>query len=151
MDHQKHKSSDLVESTDDLEVFAGLSPKQTQAIKLAAESGFDLNYKQICEALEIHKTTLWRWRQEESFQRAWTKVTMSYLESEVAYIARGLIAKAKKGDANAARIVLEQLNKLRPAGSVNIDTVNIQQNILKDISEADLADLDRILNRKGDK
>ena len=82
------------------------TPKQLRAIELLAQPG-DLTLDDIARELEIDKTTLWRWRRVEAFQKAVTNLAYSCLKDELPKVYKSLADKAINGNVKAMELLLK--------------------------------------------
>ena len=68
------------------------TPKQLKAIELLAQPG-EKTLDDIAQELDIDKTTLWRWRRVEAFQKAVTDLAYSCLKDELPKVYKALADK----------------------------------------------------------
>lgn len=97
---------------------------------------------QWAEAHGYNKTTCYRWRKDERFQRFLRKVAEDYnLGTErIQDVINSVFEKASNGDMQAARLYLEHVNKLRPP------TVVVEHKGISEMSQEELdAELKELL------
>ena len=82
------------------------TPKQLKAIELLAQPG-EKTLDDIARELDIDKTTLWRWRRVEAFQKAVTDLAYSCLKDELPKVYKALADKAINGNVKAMELLLK--------------------------------------------
>lgn len=82
------------------------TPKQLKAIELLAQPG-EKTLDDIAQELDIDKTTLWRWRRVEAFQKAVTDLSYSCLKDELPKVYKALADKAINGNVKAMELLLK--------------------------------------------
>ena len=73
--------------------------------------------EEIAKYLQVDRKTLWNWRQLDNFTDDAYQMLLKNLSGKLAKVFSGLIKRASSGDAGAARLILEALNRLKTQGS----------------------------------
>ena len=83
-------------------------PKQKAALEAAQKSGLDRSITAVCEDAKVPRTTFYRWLDNDpGFKLAWNEVWHAAIERHMPTIVSAMIAKARKGDTSAARLIAE--------------------------------------------
>lgn len=95
-------------------------PKQIKYMHILADPTESRTDEQIASDLKVSRTTLYFWRQDDKFLKESYAILLKNVQGSLNKVFKGLAKKAGYGDVNAAKLILEVLNKL-PQGDVNID------------------------------
>lgn len=121
------------------------TPKQLKAIELLAQPG-EKTLDDIARELDIDKTTLWRWRRVEAFQKAVTDLAYSCLKDELPKVYKALADKAINGNVKAMELLLKYagnfVEKVETKVSGDLDIGGITDAEL----ERQLKEQERLLN-----
>lgn len=121
------------------------TPKQLKAIELLAQPG-KKTLDDIARELDIDKTTLWRWRRVEAFQKAVTDLAYSCLKDELPKVYKALADKAINGNVKAMELLLKYagnfIEKVETKVSGDLDIGGITDAEL----ERQLKEQERLLN-----
>lgn len=121
------------------------TPKQLKAIELLAQPG-EKTLDDIARELDIDKTTLWRWRRVEAFQKAVTDLAYSCLKDELPKVYKALADKAINGNVKAMELLLKYagnfIEKVETKVSGDLDIGGITDAEL----ERQLKEQERLLN-----
>jgi len=90
-----------------LEQFTGC---QLKAIELLAKG--DMNMVQICQELDIHRTTLYSWRKKSQFVEAVIVRARQLIRVNLPEVYNALTEQAKDGNIAGIKLVLEHLERL---------------------------------------
>ena len=88
------------------------NPSKVLAIELIALNPHITN-KELASELGIHINTITGWRKDPNFIDATYKRVLTEIESkDLPLVVKSMVREAKEGNVQAARLLLEHLNKL---------------------------------------
>jgi len=103
--------------------------RQVKYMQILADPDDHRIDEEIAKSLGVARKTLYLWRQNPKFLDASYDILLKEVGGKLNEIFSGLIRKAKSGDPQATRLILETLQKLKQPG-VNIEKAIIVQPIL---------------------
>lgn len=106
-----------------------VTAKQMQVAQMLANPDETLTKREISEACNISRATLYNWLADENFNKYLDSIIYKYTDAEVAEVWKSLCRKAKNGDVNAIKLFFEMKgkykNQVELSGNITfIDDVN---------------------------
>ena len=85
-----------------------LTPKMRKVLEAAQQAGTDRTITAVCEEAGVNRRTFYRWLEYRSdFAVAWDEVWHKTIARHLPGVVSALLAKAKKGDVSAARLIAD--------------------------------------------
>jgi predicted DNA-binding protein YlxM (UPF0122 family) len=92
--------------------YDNLSKKQLNAISYFVNPEID-SITKIAERAGVSRQTIYDWMDDEEFKQVLNKKIDKYVDSQTAHVWKSLIAQAKQGNVQAAKLFFEMQGKYR--------------------------------------
>lgn len=130
------------------------TPQQKKALAAAIEAGFNRNISTIAKSAGVPRRTLYKWFENDpEFLEAWENIWRITLGRHIPGIVSAQIKKAQKGDARAARLILElvgavkKIHKHEHSGPGGKPIQHDHRADLTKLSDKELEDFQRLSNK----
>lgn len=122
------------------------NPKKLQLLIHLSDPTEDINISQLAVELDVHRTTIYRWKSDPQFIIDQNKLLDTALSAMYGMALRALYRNIHRGSDRALSIYFELTNRIRQGNTVTFNNLNVASDRSNEAIEAEIEELKRQLD-----
>lgn len=123
------------------------NPKKLQLLIRLSDPTEDININELAAELDIHRTTVYRWKSSPQFIQDQNRLLDNALSAMYGVALRTLYRNLQRGSDRALSIYFELTNRIRQGNNATFNNVNVEDNRS---NEAILAEIEELKKQLGE-